>query len=145
MDGGPEVGTVKGPFRQSHVDGDAILLVPVPDPTAGVLIVGHDSITYYDSKNSTTISPELLVSHSINCVSPLDKARFLCGDTSGTIFLLVLEYDETRPADSRMKLVLQYLGHSTIPHCISYIDNYVLFIGMEKCFWSFFWVTTKLV
>ena len=64
--------TVKGPFRQSNVDADAILLEPVPDP-AGVLIVGHDSITYHDSKNSTTISPEILVTHCINCISPLDK------------------------------------------------------------------------
>ena len=28
-----------------------------------------------------------------------------------------------------MKLSLEYLGHTTIPHCMSYIDNYVVFIG----------------
>jgi DNA damage-binding protein 1 len=135
VDGGCEVGTVKGPFRQTHVDSDAILLVPVPDPTAGVLIVGHDSITYHDSKNSVTISPEILVSHCINCVSPIDKNRYLCGDTSGTVFLLVLDYDEARPEENRIKLLLKYLGNSTIPHCMSYIDNYVVFVGKKLfCF-----------
>ena len=89
----------------------------------------QDSITYHDSKYSTTISPEILASHSINCVNALDKSRYLCGDTLGTIFLLVLDYDETRPEGNRMKLVLQALGHTTLPHCISYIDNYVVFIG----------------
>ena len=28
-----------------------------------------------------------------------------------------------------MKLSLEYLGQTTIPHCMSYIDNYVVFIG----------------
>ena len=54
--------------------------------------------------------------------------RYLCGDTSGGIILLHLDYDADRTS-SPMKLSLEYLGQTTIPHCMSYIDNYVVFIG----------------
>ena len=41
MRGESEVNMDKGPFKQSNVDGEAILVEPVPDPTAGILIVGQ--------------------------------------------------------------------------------------------------------
>ena len=64
----------------------------------------------------------------IHCISKIDQKRYLCGDTSGAIILLHLDYDETR-VDYKMKMNLEYLGHATVPNCISYIDNGVIYIG----------------
>ena len=117
----------RGPFRQSNVDTEAALLIAVPDP-AGVLIIGHDMIAYHDGKNTHTINTEATQSNVIYCTSRVDKSRYLCGDTSGGIMLLHLDFDERREGN-KMKLTLEYLGHTTIPNCISYVDNYVVFIG----------------
>ena len=117
----------RGPFRQSNVDTEACLLIPVPDP-AGVLIIGQDMITYHDGRNTHTIGSEATQAHVICCTSRVDKSRYLCGDTSGGIMLLHLDYDERR-TENKMKLTLEYLGHATIPNCLSYVDNYVVYIG----------------
>ena len=60
MRGESEVNMDKGPFKQSNVDGEAILVEPVPDPTAGILIVGQVKylkimklITIFSSENLT--------------------------------------------------------------------------------------------
>ena len=53
MRGESEVNMDKGPFKQSNVDGEAILVEPVPDPTAGILIVGQ--VKYLKIMKSITI------------------------------------------------------------------------------------------
>ena len=64
----------RGPFRQSDVETEAALLVPVPDPS-GVLIIGQDTITFHDGKNLITASPEILQEHLITCTTKIDKNR----------------------------------------------------------------------
>ena len=116
----------RGPFRQSNVDTEASLLIAVAEP-AGVLIIGQDMITYHDGRNTTTINSEASQSHVIYCTAKVDKWRYLCGDTGGAMFLLHLDHDEKR--SEPMRLSLEYLGHGTIPNCLAYIDNYVVFVG----------------
>lgn len=119
----------KGPFRHTQVEQDTILIVAVPEPLAGILLLGHVNITYHDSKNRSTCSIENIVKRTIECVTPIDKHRYLCGDSNGELFLLLLDYNENRIPEERMRLATKYLGRTTLPNTLSYIDNYVVFVG----------------
>jgi DNA damage-binding protein 1 len=138
----------RGPFRQSHVDSEACLLEPVPEPHSGVLIIGQETITYHNGKSAITISPNILRTSVISTICSIDKNRYLCGEINGGIFLLYLDFDSNSGLTSgdssssssciatssgsganTVKLTLKYLGQASVPNCLSYIDNYVVFLG----------------
>jgi DNA damage-binding protein 1 len=70
------------------------------------------------------------------------KSRYLLGDTAGRLFVLVPEVSasgsgkEDGPSSSSavtqvtvQNLKLEYLGEITIPECLTYLDNGVVFVG----------------
>src|SRR5690606_25447860 len=57
-------------------------------------------------------------------------SRYLLGDMSGRIFLLLLEHTERSDNRAVVKnLKLEHLGEVTIPECLAYLDNGVVYVG----------------
>jgi len=117
---------VKVPWKQDNVEKLADMLIAVPEPLGGVLIIGNESITYHSGSNFHTFAPPSMQNSSITVFAPVDDngSRFLLGDMSGHLFLLLLKKTETS-----VTMKLELLGETSIPEAISYIDNGYVYIG----------------
>ena len=120
---------VKGPWKQDNVETEANLLIAVPEPLCGALIVGQDSICYHNGDKYHAIAPPLLRQSTVNCYCPVDDSRYLLGDMSGRLFLLLLEKDDSPNGSGVKDLKLELLGEITIPECLTYLDNGVVYVG----------------
>lgn len=122
----------KGPWKQDNVESEASILIAVPKPFGGVLVVGQESITYLNGDVYVAIAPPQLRQSTVVCHGLIDSngSRYLLGDMSGRIFLLCLEKEERSDGLANVKsLKLEYLGECTIPDCLTYLDNGVVFVG----------------
>ena len=57
-------------------------------------------------------------------------SRYLLGDMSGRLFMLLLEREEKMDGNITGKdLKVELLGETTIAECITYLDNGVVYVG----------------
>ncbi len=113
-----------GPWERIAAEHTATTLINVPEPLCGIMVIGKSSISYHKGTNTTSMD---MVSRSITAYGRVDEdgQRFLVGDTNGELHVITLTCDGT----SVKSVSLEPLGTSTIPSCISYLDNGVVFIG----------------
>ncbi|KAF5270894.1 hypothetical protein FQR65_LT17766 [Abscondita terminalis] len=123
---------VKIPWRQDNVETEASMIIPVPSPLCGAIIVGQESILYHDGITSVVVAPPVIKQSTIICYARVDPGglRYLLGDMAGHLFMLFLDV-ETRGdgADVVKDLKVELLGEISTPECITYLDNGVLYIG----------------
>uniref|UniRef100_A0A6M2DKV7 Putative splicing factor 3b subunit 3 n=1 Tax=Xenopsylla cheopis TaxID=163159 RepID=A0A6M2DKV7_XENCH len=123
---------MKVPWRQDNVETEASMLIPVPSPFGGALVIGQESIVYHDGTCYVAIAPPIIKQSSITCYARVESkgTRYLLGDMAGHLFMLFLETDERANGKPYVKdLKVELLGEISIPECITYLDNAVLFIG----------------
>ncbi|GIY45148.1 hypothetical protein CEXT_80492 [Caerostris extrusa] len=123
---------IKGPWQQSNVEVEATTVIAVPEPFGGAIVIGQESITYYHGEKHIAIAPSLLKLSIINCYCQVDEngCRYLLGNMLGRLFMLLLEKEEKM--DGRVvvrDLKFEFLGEITIPECITYLDNGVVYVG----------------
>ena len=57
-------------------------------------------------------------------------SRYLLGDLAGHLFMLVIEKEEKMDGTTGVRdLKIELLGEVSIPECVTYLDNGVVFIG----------------
>lgn len=113
-----------GPVSKANVD-SATMLVPVPAPSGGVLIVGELGITYMPlvgEEVSVVVKPTLFA--SCGFVDP-DGSRLLLGDVKGGFHVLLMEKEDGIVTGMK----LQLLGATSVASSISYLDSGVVFVG----------------
>ncbi|DBA79836.1 TPA: hypothetical protein ACH3X2_007673 [Trebouxia sp. C0005] len=121
---------VEGPFSQSNLDPGASMLIPVPGPQGGVVVIGESVIAYVRKKRSAddqavkSIQINATIIKAVGRVDP-DGSRYLLGDTLGNLHMLVLSHDSQRVVG----LKLEALGRISAPSTISYLDSGVVFVG----------------
>ncbi|XP_050293342.1 DNA damage-binding protein 1 [Anthonomus grandis grandis] len=123
---------VKIPWRQDNVETEASIIIPVPSPIGGALIIGQESILYHDGITSVAVAPAVIKQSTINCYARVDPKglRYLLGDMAGHLFMLFLEVTSRGDGQDVVgDLKVEMLGEIAIPECITYLDNGVLFIG----------------
>ena len=54
----------KGPWKQDNVETEASMLIAVPSPYGGALIVGQESITYHKGDQFIPIAPHAIKVYS---------------------------------------------------------------------------------
>ncbi|KAI9594127.1 mono-functional DNA-alkylating methyl methanesulfonate N-term-domain-containing protein [Syncephalis fuscata] len=118
---------VAGPWSCGNVDPGATLLVPVPLPMGGVLILGMTKITYANDNNQHIDSTERVPSN-IQCYGLIDAngSRILLGDHYGHLFMLLVISDQNSVVK---QLELKPLGQISIPTTVTYLDNRYIYIG----------------
>ncbi|MFH4976853.1 hypothetical protein AB6A40_003562 [Gnathostoma spinigerum] len=122
-------------WKQDSIEAEASMLIPIPEPIGGVVVIGLESISYHkDEDDFHAIVPPLMHQSLINCYGMIDPTgeRFLLGDMSGRIFMLMLilgnkDNDENKKVVKDIKM--EMLGEASIPQCLVYIDNGVAFLG----------------
>ncbi|XP_031628469.1 DNA damage-binding protein 1 isoform X2 [Contarinia nasturtii] len=123
---------MKVAWKQDNVETEATMLIPVPSPLGGAIVIGQESVVYHDGNCYLAVAPAIIKQSSINCYARVDSHgfRYLLGNMSGKLFMLFLESDERPNGDLYVKdLKVELLGEISIPECITYLDNGVLFIG----------------
>ncbi|XP_071830754.1 DNA damage-binding protein 1-like [Apostichopus japonicus] len=125
----------KGPWKQDNVETEASMVIAVPQPFGGVLIIGQESITYHKGDKYKAIAPPAIKQSTLVCHGRLDSngSRYLLGDLAGRLFLLLLEKEESMDGQVTVKdLKVELLGETSIAECLTYLDNGVIFIGSRK-------------
>jgi DNA damage-binding protein 1 len=118
----------KESWSLNHVEGGSQMLIPVPMPYGGVIIVGEQIISYYNGEGSpisVSMKPSLMKAFDR---LDTDGRRYLLGDHYGNLYLLLLLEDhETHHRVTN--LVLERLGEVSIPSSICYLGHGMVFIG----------------
>ncbi|XP_063044827.1 DNA damage-binding protein 1 isoform X1 [Engraulis encrasicolus] len=122
----------KGPWKQENVEAEASMVIPVPEPFGGAIIIGQESITYHNGDKYLAIAPPIIKQSTIVCHNRVDPngSRYLLGDMEGRLFMLLLEKEELMDGGVVLKdLRVELLGETSIAECLTYLDNGVVFVG----------------
>lgn len=122
----------KIPWKQDNVETEASILIPVPSPLGGAIVIGQESIVYHDGQSYVAVAPPQIKATPINCYCRVDTRglRYLLGDLAGRMFMLFLELHEKLDGSLAVKdLKVELLGEIPIPESMTYLDNGVVFIG----------------
>eukprot|EP00240_Pyramimonas_obovata_P000173 CAMPEP_0118957844 /NCGR_PEP_ID=MMETSP1169-20130426/62317_1 /TAXON_ID=36882 /ORGANISM="Pyramimonas obovata, Strain CCMP722" /LENGTH=1091 /DNA_ID=CAMNT_0006905945 /DNA_START=129 /DNA_END=3404 /DNA_ORIENTATION=- len=114
----------EGPRSQSNLDAGASIIIAVPMPLGGMIIVGERTIVYLNGHVMKTIPMNYSVTKAYGRVDA-DGSRYLLSDHSGMLHLLALTHDKERV----LGLKLEALGETSSASTISYLDNGVVYIG----------------
>lgn len=110
-------------WSQSNLK-EASMLIPVPAPLGGVLIISTETITYQNGEKVISVAMNPCVIRTYEKIDP-NGSRYLLGDQNGTLCILLLDHD----GHNLRNLKLEYVGETNIPSTISYLDNGVVYIG----------------
>ncbi|XP_053685070.1 DNA damage-binding protein 1 [Sabethes cyaneus] len=119
-------------WKQDNVETEATMLIPVPTPLGGAIVIGQESVVYHDGDSYVAVAPAIIKQSTINCYARVDSKgfRYLLGNMIGNLFMMFLETEENGKGQVSVKdIKVELLGEITIPECITYLDNGVLFIG----------------
>jgi len=116
-----------GPWLQQGVELGATMIIPVPLPIGGAILIGEQTITHLNGDKSATktISMGPTVIRAWGKIDD-NGSRFLLGGHFGTLYVLVLEHDSSHKV---LDLKLEVLGETSCASTISYLDSGVVFIG----------------
>ncbi|GIL77367.1 hypothetical protein Vretimale_2808 [Volvox reticuliferus] len=120
-----------GPWQQQHVDSGGALLIPVPSPLGGVIVVGENVVSYLGGPGgqAPVSAPLRQTIVTAWCQVDPDGSRFLLGDRQGGLQLLVLAHD----GGSRVSgLRIEPLGHTCRPSCLAYLDSGLTYVGSRS-------------
>lgn len=123
---------VKMVWKQDNVEREAQDVIPVPEPFGGCIIIGQESIVYHNGSYYHAIAPQKMQTSTICCYTRVDSdgSRYLLGDMAGHLYMLLLLKEEKMDGTVQIKdLKLELLGETTIPECLTYLDNGYVYIG----------------
>ncbi|XP_022954780.1 DNA damage-binding protein 1 [Cucurbita moschata] len=115
---------VEGPWSQNNLDNGAAVLIPVPPPLCGVIIIGEETIVYCSATAFKAIPIRPSITRAYGRVDA-DGSRYLLGDHAGLLHLLVITHEKERVTGLKIEL----LGETSIASTISYLDNAFVYIG----------------
>ncbi|KAH7836469.1 hypothetical protein Vadar_001704 [Vaccinium darrowii] len=115
---------LEGPWSQNNLDNGADLLIPVPPPLCGVLIIGEETIVYCSASAFKAIPIRPSITRAYGRVDA-DGSRYLLGDHAGLLHLLVITHEREKVTGLKIEL----LGEISIASTISYLDNAVVYVG----------------
>ncbi|CAK9232974.1 unnamed protein product [Sphagnum jensenii] len=114
----------EGPWLQNNLDNGAGLLIPVPLPLGGAIIIGEQTIVYYNGSVFKAIPIRPSITKAYGRVDA-DGSRYLLSDHNGMLYLLVITHDKERV----LGLKVEALGETSAASSLSYLDNGVVYIG----------------
>lgn len=115
---------VEGPLSHTNLDNGAGILIPVPMPLGGVIIIGEETIVYCSVTAFKAIPIRPSITRAYGRVDA-DGSRYLLGDNAGLLHLLVITHEKERVTG----LKIEHLGETSVASTISYLDNAVVYIG----------------
>lgn len=118
--------TVPGPWHKDNVEFTASMLIPVPSPINGVLVIGMNTITYLGTSGTVQtveIAPSLATAY---CQVDAAGTRYLLSNVKGNMIVVALIVDSNHKVVS---ITTDVLGNTTIAETINYLDHGVVYVG----------------
>ena len=109
-----------------EVDMGASLLIPVPAPVFGVLVLAETSITYVDDESLETMREPMLEATIWSAWTPVDEHRWLIVDEYGRLYFIMLQVADNNEVEG---IGIDFLGHTSKAEVITYLDMGYMFIG----------------
>lgn len=114
----------------SDLDASANLLIPVPQPLGGLLVLAETTIWYIDEAKNETICHPLEEPTVFSCWEQVDGQRWLLADEYGRLFFLMLVLDASNTDVENWKI--DYLGQTSQASVMVYLGDGVTFIGSHQ-------------
>lgn len=115
-------------WSNAQVDNNAQVLIPVPLPYGGVIVISASSVTYINGNSNVRCAVAIQESHVTAFTQITDhENRFLFGNQQGELFLLVFKPNQTKKQVE--SLVVEPLGVTSIPEQLCYIKEGIIFVG----------------
>ncbi|XP_051128213.1 DNA damage-binding protein 1-like [Andrographis paniculata] len=115
---------VEGPWYQTNLDNGAALLIPVPPPFCGVLIIGEETVMY---RSASTVKEKAVKTYVTRAYGRFDEggSRYLLGDQNGLLRVLDIIHEDEKVTG----IEIVVLGKTSIASSISYLGNDTVFVG----------------
>lgn len=113
-----------GPWDHSNLDMGANVIIPVPLPLGGAIVIGEQTIMYFDGNTTSVIPIKQTITKAYGIVD-LDGSRYLLSDITGMLHLLVMVHTDQKVVGMK----LEQLGKTSVATTLSYLDNGVVFVG----------------
>ncbi|KAI8467206.1 MAG: mono-functional DNA-alkylating methyl methanesulfonate N-term-domain-containing protein [Monoraphidium minutum] len=120
----------EAPLAHQNLDAGASMIIPVPAPLGGAIVVGEAVVTYFSAGPRQYQRTAALCQTVVRawCQIDDDGSRYLLGDYLGGLHLLVLACVD----GSVVGLKLQHLGTTSAASALCYLDNGVAFVGSRS-------------
>eukprot|EP00597_Dinobryon_sp_UTEXLB2267_P016468 CAMPEP_0201093814 /NCGR_PEP_ID=MMETSP0812-20130820/2244_1 /ASSEMBLY_ACC=CAM_ASM_000668 /TAXON_ID=98059 /ORGANISM="Dinobryon sp., Strain UTEXLB2267" /LENGTH=1238 /DNA_ID=CAMNT_0047346135 /DNA_START=28 /DNA_END=3744 /DNA_ORIENTATION=+ len=124
-----ELEFIPGPWSQQAVDCGANMIIPVPLPLGGVIVIASTTLSYYAGTSEMVYCVEVQYTQTL-CFARINRegTRYLLGDCRGVLIVLVLTVDVQQPGKVS-GIIIDYLGVTSAPETISYLGDGFVFIG----------------
>ncbi|BFZ62534.1 DNA damage-binding protein 1a [Saitoella coloradoensis] len=113
-------------LKAGDLDQGAKLLIGLPAPVGGLIIVGEQTITYFheelQSPLKTAIDPTIFSAYA---QIDADGSRYLLGDDYGNLYVLLLIIQDSVVRDIQVSKI----GETSIPSTLAYLDAAHVFVG----------------
>lgn len=60
------------PWKLDNVEAEAVMIIAVPEPLCGAVVVGQESISYITPDSHVTVPATILATSTITCYAPVD-------------------------------------------------------------------------
>jgi DNA damage-binding protein 1 len=120
-----------GVTEGSILDQKARLIMAMPEPFGGAIVVANETVTYYcaDSGSHVACAVDPCEIEAYGYVDTNDiMTRFMLGDLLGFLYMLVVMHEEGRVTS----LACEPLGQCGSPSTLSYLDSGVIFVGSAR-------------
>jgi DNA damage-binding protein 1 len=119
-----------GPWNRDNVEYFASIIIPVPSPIYGVLVIGMNTISYIGNSNTTmgnVQTVEIQASH-VTSYCRIDElgTRYLWTNIKGQLHVVSLILDLHSKV---INITTDFLGHTAIAETINYLDHGIVYIG----------------
>lgn len=132
-----------GPWNLPNVEDAAEILIPIPQPLGGVVVIGAQTIIYHDGLSPKVSAPLPLLPDASLCSLPIQAIpmerclvtawcaveashkRLLLGDMNGSLHVLVLRVG----VDKSVSMKLERLGAASIAATLAYLGTASVFVG----------------
>eukprot|EP00002_Diphylleia_rotans_P040562 TRINITY_DN9649_c0_g1_i1.p1 TRINITY_DN9649_c0_g1~~TRINITY_DN9649_c0_g1_i1.p1 ORF type:complete len:1095 (+),score=207.57 TRINITY_DN9649_c0_g1_i1:90-3374(+) len=114
-----------GPYGPITVDITAHLIIPIPMPTGGYILVSEASLNYY--KGDQQVSASINTVGFTTCYTIIDPTgeRIIIGNSQGDVSVILVKIEDMRV----VKLEIEGLGKVNPPSTMCYLDSGFVYVG----------------
>ncbi|KAH7069005.1 DNA damage-binding protein 1 [Paraphoma chrysanthemicola] len=127
--GGDQVELEEGEVCRAELELGAAHLIPIEEPSHGLIVIGETSISYFDDE-TTELQTEPLDEATIFVAwERVDAQRFVLADDYGRLYLLMLILDGRSRVQSWK---LDVIGQTSRASVLVYLDAGYVFVGSHQ-------------
>lgn len=127
--GGDTIELEEGENYGGDLELGASHLIPIEDPTHGLIIIGETSIGYYSDETGELQTEPLEEATIFVAWERVDKQRFIFADDYGRLYLFMLELDSESNVQSWK---LDVIGQTSRASVLVYLDTGYVFVGSHQ-------------